>query len=339
MRPACATRPEPIRAGPAPSTLLEVGAFRYDRLVGGSGWIVSLVSLLVLGGCGFVQDWSRFTVPGEDAGPDVDAGPCAPEVCPGCCQGGVCMGGDSTAACGARGRVCVGCGTGEMCAGGACVPEGVSCPDPAGCPTGCCVGATCMPGNTASACGASGGSCEACGGDETCSAGGCVPGGCSVRDTGSGFEDTCTDETICNCSGGTSTCEGTGTCVAAFGRIYRIGIIRVLLPDRAPGGGCWDGGCGDPDPFVIVTIDGTEVGTTSNGSGVFDYTWDPVETFDARVLAGTDVLLEVWDEDVTIDDFAFRCSDDPITPTRLRSRALGCGDATSDLTAVILFAP
>lgn len=301
----------------------------------------STQSCLCAGGSTAVQtcagDGTWGACQGCPAGGD-DGGVCGPGTCTGCCQGGACVGGTSSGACGASGGVCVSCGGGEMCAGGACVPVGASCPDPAGCPTGCCAGATCMPGNTPAACGGGGGSCLTCGGGETCAAGSCQAAGCSVRDLGSAIEDTCTGENICDCGGGIF-CEGTGRCVPAFGRIYRIGVMQVSLPERGPDGMCWDVGCGAPDPFVSVTVDGTVVGTTTAGTDLFNVTWDPIAVFDANILAGSGVHLDVWDEDVTTHDGAFACARDPIAAADLRSRSLSCAGDLGSIIAVIAFIP
>ena len=100
----------------------------------------------------------------------------------------------------------------------------------------------------------------------------CVPSGCSVSDSGSGFVDTCRGDTICDCGSGVRLCTDTGACVSAYMRRYTIQIIRVRLPAMAPGGGDWDGfGAGEADPYVVLTVDAIVVGMTRTGSNVLDH--------------------------------------------------------------------
>ena len=274
-------------------------------------------------------------------------GPADPPSCR--CSGAV-PGGSLSVACG--GTQCVG-GVGYRCTDvntavsdpSACAtpPDGgsITCPDPRACPSGCCSGSTCQPGTAVNMCGTGGAGCAACGVGESCSGGACfsTSTGCSVRNTGLDIEDTCAGEQICDC-GASPFCEGTGTCVPAFGRIYRIGITRVQLPDRRPDGMCWDDpSCGAPDPYVLVSVGGSGVGMTTAGSDTFGVTWDPPAVFNASILAGTAVRLDVYDEDLTSDDGALACVFDPITAATLRSRSLSCSGALGELEAVIVYAP
>lgn len=278
--------------------------------------------------------------PGTDAGPEVFVCP-DPRGCPsGCCNGTSCEAGTTDARCGTSGASCVTCPSDQSCAAGTCVPDTISCPDPAACPGGCCAGSVCQPGNTASNCGSGGTSCATCGAGEACSAGICEVPGCSVRNLGASIEDTCTGENICNCGSGVAFCEGTGTCVPAFGRIYRVGLTHLLLPARRPDGMCWDDpGCGAPDPYVVLRVDGAPVGMTPAGSDLYEGFWTPPAAFDATILAGGSLRLDVYDEDLTADDGAFACVQDPITAARLRSRDVGCTGALGTLEAVIVFVP
>lgn len=177
-----------------------------------------------------------------------------------------------------------------------------------------------------------------CGSSESCEAGVCESPGCSVRDTASGVEDTCTGENICQCPG-SPFCEGTGTCVSAFGRIYRVGIAQAELPDRNPSGDCWDTGCGAPDPYVVLSVDGTVVDRTPTASDTFTPAWSPVFTRDVTIVAGSDLRLDVFDEDIADDDGAFACVFEPISAARLRSRDLSCDGALGELTSVVVFVP
>lgn len=112
---------------------------------------------------------------------------CDANNCRGCCVGATCVGGGDNTACGSAGTACLNCeAIGQRCAltGGRnqCVPQPLC--GPGNC-NGCCVGNTCVAGNSPLACGAGGAACRACGGNETCSAGTCQtrptcgPGNCS----------------------------------------------------------------------------------------------------------------------------------------------------------------
>ncbi|MCB9597536.1 MAG: hypothetical protein H6719_32760 [Sandaracinaceae bacterium] len=90
---------------------------------------------------------------------------------------------------------------------------------------------------------------------------------------------------------------------------------------------------------MTVTVDSTAVGTTMAGTDLFDVTWDPIAVFEATILAGSGVRLDVFDEDLTTNDGAFACVHDPITAERLRSRDLSCSGALGSLSAVIVFVP
>lgn len=208
-----------------------------------------------------------------------------------------------------------------------------------GCSTACTPGSmracTCSGGTSGTQTCLSDGS-----GYTTC--GSCAPSGCSTRDRTTYFEDTCTGEQICVCPGGASEpfCEGTGTCSAAFGRRYNLALTRVQLPSRAPDGSCWDDpGCGAPDPYVQLTVDGVVVATTPAAADLYEGFWDPPAVFEITLLAGSGLRLDVYDEDLADDDGAFACVHDPITADRLRTRNLTCTGALGEINAFIFAAP
>ncbi|HEX8794881.1 MAG TPA: hypothetical protein VF765_28235 [Polyangiaceae bacterium] len=147
---------------------------------------------------------------------------CDAASCPtGCCSGNTCTtpsamacgtGGASCTSCGTTGDGCsmtgsctcgggAACGTGQACSGGKCVCDAASCP------SGCCQGNTCQPGNTTAACGASGGTCQMCATGDTCTTGMCVapPPVCGdgILETG----EQCDDGNLVNLDGCNSTCN------------------------------------------------------------------------------------------------------------------------------------
>jgi len=144
--------------------------------------------------CGtFGQPCTDCTQFGETCG-GADAGfgqgqcvqaPCSAQNCPGCCAGGSCLQGNDPAACGANGQLCADCTSlSETCStadagfgGGSCIKEPPPVCNETNCPTGCCDGATCLPGNLDSFCGTAGAACTNCGAsNKTCKAQACVAG-------------------------------------------------------------------------------------------------------------------------------------------------------------------
>jgi len=150
----------------------------------------------------------------------------------------------------------------------------------------------------------------ACASDDGGGGGG---GGCSVAN------DTCDGETVCVNS----------SCVAAFPRVYNIGNIRVMLPTTDPTGAAWDIGGGAPDILVEVRVNGTLAGTTSTVQDQFSATF--AAGFDATLVGGSTVTLDVYDEDATVNDKALTCTG-TVTSAFARSRELAC---TSMPTTVV----
>ena len=108
-------------------------------------------------------------LPGRDAAPD---GSTTCGDCPGCCQGTVCLRGESTDACGIYGYACVACPHGASCFKGACSIPDPNC-GPSNC-AGCCLDAnTCSFGTAPDACGFGGADCQGCGSANDLMA--CVP--------------------------------------------------------------------------------------------------------------------------------------------------------------------
>ena len=91
---------------------------------------------------------------------------CNANNCGGCCEGNVCLAGDTQSLCGNGGEACHACGS-EQCVlgppggsgGGQCLNAG-SC-GPGSC-QGCCEGVGCAYGNQDTACGTGGAACEDC---------------------------------------------------------------------------------------------------------------------------------------------------------------------------------
>ncbi len=152
---------------------------------------------------------------------------CDATSCPsGCCASGVCLA-PSLTACGTGGATCATCdpATADTCANGGCacgggapcVPgqrcqSGQCVCDATSCPDGCCDGVQCQIGQL-SACGTSGGACQACDAEvaDNCASGGCA---CGVGPACEGGQRCLAGACVCDsvsCPGG--CCDGT-TCQA-----------------------------------------------------------------------------------------------------------------------------
>ncbi len=127
--------------------------------------------------------------------------------------------------------------------------------------------------------------------------------------------DSCSGERVCIA----------GTCEAAFNRFYRVTIRDGELPATKPEGGLWDEGTEEqtrPDPYVVIKVDGVEIGRTSTQQDTWFPTWN--EVGEAQFIAGSRLEMTLFDEDLIADDQIFACSADPITPDFLRERDLIC---------------
>ncbi len=98
------------------------------------------------------------------------------------------------------------CPTGESCSAGVCTAPTGSC-GPSSC-TGCCVGTSCLayPSQSASACGQSGASCQACQNGYTCGSGSCTDvDECATNNGGCDLHADCTNTMgshLCTCRPG-----------------------------------------------------------------------------------------------------------------------------------------
>lgn len=152
----------------------------------------------------------------------------------GCCDGNVCRV-SSLAACGPTGGACgtcdpltadactsgactcgsgAACDAGQRCEGGVCICDGISC-------DGCCNGDTCETGDSSTACGAGGATCESCGG-AACSGGVCAS--CNAT--------TCPDGC---CSGATCSTASAATCGLSGAACV---ACNPMVADQCVGGTC-----------------------------------------------------------------------------------------------------
>ncbi len=156
-----------------------------------------------------------------------------------------------------------------------------------------------------------------CNGNETVSscASDCSAAACSTS------PDNCTGETICIA----------GKCQAAFPRVYRITNVSVMMPTKNPNNNSdWDVGGGAPDLFL-----GDENGTAITTAVPDQFSASFPGPFEVSLIAGAALRLDVWDEDVASNDWAFACQANPITAALLRSRKFNCSANGASLTSAI----
>lgn len=130
-----------------------------------------------------------------------------------------------------------------------------------------------------------------------------------------------------SCSPSVDTCSGDNICIAgacesAFGRIYTINDVSVSVPTTDSAGDAWDALGGAPDPFIVVDVNGSVVATSSTRNDTFSGAFSG--PYDATIIGGSALSIEVWDEDVSANDLMFTCQASPITASLLRLRTLSC---------------
>jgi len=121
-----------------------------------------------------------------------------------------------------------------------------------------------------------------------------------------------------------------GSCVAAFPRVYSIRDVSVQVPTRDPNGEAWDAGGGAPDLKLSIMINGTEVATAPAVQDQFSARFGG--PFDVQLIAGSRLTLMALDEDLTADDPAYGCEANPVTAAHLRERSLACASGGSTLS-------
>lgn len=186
-----------------------------------------------------------------------------------------------------------------------------------------CGDAVCNAGETTATCAVD---CPAGGpfcGDGTCNGNESVSS--CAADCGttpcSASPDNCTGETICI----------SGKCEAAFPRVYQIANVVVSVPTTNPNNGSdWDIGGGAPDLFL-----GDQNGTAFSSVVQDQFSATFAGPFEVSLVAGTALRIDVWDEDISSNDFAFACQANPITAAILRSRTLACSASGESLSSSI----
>ncbi len=146
------------------------------------------------------------------------------------------------------------------------------------------------------------------------------PGGGGIGATCSEFSDSCTGETICLA----------GSCVAAFPRAYSISELQISVPTTMPDGSPWDLGGGAPDLFLAAYVNNQAAAVTPTAFDRFSASFAGPYTL--TLGAGSSLLIQAFDEDLTINDPAYGCVASPLTAALLRERILGCSSAGNTLS-------
>ncbi|HVV81854.1 MAG TPA: C2 domain-containing protein [Kofleriaceae bacterium] len=150
------------------------------------------------------------------------------------------------------------------------------------------------------------GVCEAGESSLTC------PGDCTAATCDPAVPTSCGGETICISQ----------QCVPAFGRNYVFTVRSGTFPQFDQSGQPWDAAGGLPDGYVKLTINNVPF-TTPTVEDNLTPTWN-ASTPPTNIPGGSVVLIEVFDEDIAVDDGAWSCSANPLTADLLRDRTLTC---------------
>jgi hypothetical protein len=92
----------------------------------------------------------------------------------------------------------------------------------------------------------------------------------------------------------------------------------------------WDIGGGAPDLYLG---DNTGSATTTAVPDQFSASFPG--PFEVSLIAGDTLLIYVWDADVSVPDYAFGCTANPVTAALLRTRSFGCTGHGASLASSI----
>ena len=195
--------------------------------------------------------------------------------------------------------------------GGGCFPAcaGRNCGD-----DGC--GGTCGACQQGYACGGNGSCVQGC----TPSCGGkvCGPDGCGAS--------------CGSCSKGFK-CGGAGSCDVDPSGLWALTITTGNVSEKDPSGSAWDFPGGLPDPFVCLTINGTRT-CTSTAKDTLMPIWNETVTGTAIALE-SGVIVEMWDEDVSVNDPICAKGTVPVTEANLKAGVWGAKCNYGNFSAVL----
>ncbi|HVV81781.1 MAG TPA: C2 domain-containing protein [Kofleriaceae bacterium] len=135
---------------------------------------------------------------------------------------------------------------------------------------------------------------------------------------------TCTRDTICIA----------GACVPAFDRQYVFTVRNATIRAKSPDGSAWDPHGGAPDPYAVVTLNGSQILLTETLTDTYNAQWTAA-SLPVVVPAGSILTLDVLDkDDGNPDDGIYTCKWQ-LTADNLHGGAVLCDDPQSQQNALI----
>jgi hypothetical protein len=120
-------------------------------------------------------------------------------------------------------------------------------------------------------------------------------------------------------------------CVHSWPRPWAAAV--AARPTQNGDGEAWDAFGGAPDPFVVVYLNGSVVLQTAEAADTFSASYS--ESADVVIPAGARVEVEVWDSDISDDDWILGCAADPLTADFLRGGGFQCSDQGTTVSVAL----
>lgn len=233
------------------------------------------------------------------------------------CGDGVCSNGETHATC----DVDCPAATQSSCGDGTCGTGETHTSCPADCATSApvCGDGTCAGDETTATC------------SRDCPASGpyCGDGTCDADETASSCSADCEPVSPGSCTSSPDSCTGDnicmqGSCVQAFGRIYKVSVTSGVMPQFNSANQTWDPAGGAPDPYVQITLNGTDVAHTTYVDNTLTPTWN--QSANMTIVGGSTFKIAAWDADLPYypDVLMFACQSAPLTADQLRAGSLDC---------------
>lgn len=99
------------------------------------------------------------------------------------------------------------------------------------------------------------------------------------------------------------------------------------MQQNTAAGDTWDAAGGLPDPFVDIILNGVSLGVTSTQEDTLTPTWNQQAT--AIIAGGSSFQLDVYDSDVTVNDYMFGCLWQPLNAAVIRKVINQCDSFAS----------
>jgi hypothetical protein len=143
--------------------------------------------------------------------------------------------------------------------------------------------------------------------------------------------DNCTGDNICM----------SGSCVPAYGRVYKLFIANGSMPEKTAQNEAWDSFGGLPDPLVSAFLNTNHVFDTTYKSDTLSPIW--IESDTVTIPTGSKLQLDVYDSDIDVDGLMFSCFNVALTAERLRkpggSPVATCNGTNANMSLRFYFVP